>query len=725
MAKYNLCRNGVLRSLTDPGTGDVSLGWQELEYLVDEETQYNGGQAVTVTSGQVLYLETDLSSRIKVDGIRLYMTSPTSSGTILSEYLNFYYKNAEGDSYSACSKSLEDTYYSATITSPSAPRFIACVISGVNASVYEFEVFNDNIIVAYGENGETYGVALEDTPLGYEGDPQAIALFNNSTGVYNADAYTCVDYTGTDGDEYVEISSSENGTYYALSDGAIMEDDLITSEWRWTDGIFSNTQVSNHKVINTNSVGAYTTPVFKLDNIYNASYFITQGTAVSGTGSISYDENVYNGSIRVKNSDEEPIPIFESYVTYMELGDTHAVIWSPFDNSYIDRESVGGEANWRVGSIAVDWQDGRYAFSWMEGASWYHDGYIKVFNRSGSQLYSKWEQTDYKLYYDDQFQFEGEHGLWAYGNYNQAVCRTLRHYDADLSELGTYSESQQDFLYGLATEYNGRGCWYTNSLDNTLVHMNSSCTKLKTIYLNNPRQITRTTDGGCWVRDSVTHKVYRYDWNGDKVSEFDLPYNALYGSNGLSQIDHDFRDGFWYRHGDLVRHVTSNGVVNVGPVTVVDPNQIRGCPNGCFVHSTDDNKMYWINMNGQIAYTRSMPASESAIIGCFYYGHDEFANFKNKLIPTTYDPVWGSGGTAEWTEVRKDGYFLPKVKYHRAEITLRGDAELEKVIMAPAVKTQDIAPQTSKNMYIKTNIPLGAAITDYSTRLKTWFGLVD
>ena len=83
----------------------------------------------------------------------------------------------------------------------------------------------------------------------------------------------------------------------------------------------------------------------------------------------------------------------------------------------------------------------------------------------------------------------------------------------------------------------------------------------------------------------------------------------------------------------------------------------------------------------------------------------------------------GTGGTAEWLEVRKDGYFLPKKQYHQVEITLRGAAVLEKVIVAPAIKIQDIPKQSYKYMYIKTDIPEGVTIDQYESRLKSWWGV--
>jgi hypothetical protein len=110
------------------------------------------------------------------------------------------------------------------------------------------------------------------------------------------------------------------------------------------------------------------------------------------------------------------------------------------------------------------------------------------------------------------------------------------------------------------------------------------------------------------------------------------------------------------------------------------------------------------------------------------FRYEDFVEFKDigNLIPVSYDPVWRIGGSLGWKEVRKDGYFLPKTLYHQAEITLRCEGitspSLNKLIISPAVKIQDISKQSSKNVYVKTFIPDGADITDYETKLKAWWG---
>jgi len=1009
--KYNLIRNGHFY-----GSGDHTFTWTDLEILQDGNTTSSG-----VTVSGVNDLTTDLSQRIKVDGIRLYASDLTKSSNI-----HFYYKNLVSDEYSLLSTSV-GAYYYTTIPEPSAPRYIKVVTSGISLDLYEFQIFNNDYIVAFGEDGQQYIEYLEDTPIGEEGNPQAIPVYNNSDLNMPANAYTCVDYSGAVGDDYIELSSSINGTYYSIDDGAIIEDDQDYSAWRWRDGTYVNTEVVDHKVVvegtpgvykgqlplnnasnsfntaehcwdngdnnkiyavgsdgilklweyyvdtniwtyigeispgctghafkatmcymddyiycltdgnqsfgrydlngvqdnwealpshpvaetgsnprrnicsdynryiycvdfsrwsivarlyrydtttsgwsslnagytigqsdcyaswfslaydgddnrnylyllmglrNNNHYiqrydidldtwnttyfytgdidgnnegsrslsyyggniwfasngsagklfkynvttselesmdvsftffqpgdctysvymiaygdkiycsqingdrgglyvydassllyGSYTTPMFKLDNKYESSSFITRGITSSGTGSISYDENTFNGSIRVRSSDIDPVPMYFSCILYTYASDSHVVLWYPYDGTYIDRTHSLYNRQHVVLSAAVDWQNGNYCINWSQGYyDWDEACYVSIYNKEGSAVYSI--TTGYNYLFNDKMEFEGEHGLWVYGNYNTSASRKLRHFDSDLSIIYTYSESQTDFLYDMTTEYTSRGCWYTNSLDNTLVHMSSVGGKLSTIVLPSPRYVARTLDNGVYVYDSSLIQILRYNSSGVKVSEFDVPTTDAYGSAVVNFMYSDFNNGFWYRHGDYVRHVTEAGQVDVGPVFVADCNQLRGAPDGCFAYSNDDNLMYWIDMEGNKT-SRAMPGGAASVFGGIYYNYDSFESFKNHYIPISADPVWGTGGSLEWEEVSKDGYFLPKVRYHQAEITIRGDAELEKLVMAPAVRTEDISPKQSKNIYIKTNIPIGVDVTDYTSRLRTWWGVQD
>ena len=1020
--KYNLIINGSLEALTTSGTGNTSLTWLQLESLMDGNTTSSG---VTLTTSGILYLEADLSNRIKVDGIRLYASDLTKLSNI-----DFYYKNKTSDSYTACSKNV-GSYYYATIPDPSAPRYVMVTVSGIDVELYEFQIFNDDYIVAFGEDGSLYAKYLENTPIGETGSPEVVPIFNNSTDVMPADAYVCIDWTTTSGDYYIKISASENGTYYGIEDGAILEDNKDSSTYKWDMGEYDDTKIDSGKIIidhfnvdyqlgeiplvtktnsfntaencwdwdptnkkmyaigsdsiiklweykykinewdyigevklgctghskkatmcymddkiycltdgnqtfgyydlsgsqdnwttlsghpvaetgtnprrnivsdknryiycvdyqrfsittrlyrydtvsgtwgaldsgyslgssdcyasrccicydvdrdyiylnignrgynwyiqryivssdswnttyldltdlgftsaNTSSMamayynddiwimnycetntikrynveeaqlysythsqmdidyqtcifsnhmiaidnfenelspshifiggidnnreylykftgswdsGVYTSPVFKLDNKYNASYFITEGTTESGVNSISYNENIYNGTIRVRSSDTEPLRIDEIYWFYrtgVQTTISKHIIYN--DTSENEWHIYSASEYWHPGSTAADRRTGEIAIS-AEYYKFSASGRIIKIDKYGNILYSSADdKPDYR--WNVNIEFDKFGGLWGYGSeFNHLI-----HIDVDLN-LDLYDlYDGADFLHDLAAEMDGDGVWYTNKIDNMVIHLETDGTVLQTMSLSEPRAICGTLDNGCWVIDNVDEKAYRYNSSGALIKTVDIERTA-------TRMCTDMVDGFWYINSNHVYHVTSGGVEDID-VEVIQPTKIRGGYNGCIVWSENQDYVKYIDNNGNIVRTFTDPSGVNntkfpALLSFRYEDSVEFKDTTN-LIPISYDPVWGTGGSLEWKEVRKDGYFLPKTKYHQAEITLRtteaSSPYLNKLIVSPAIKVQDIQPQSSKNMYIKTIIPDGADITDYETKLKTWWGV--
>jgi len=230
MAKYNMIVNSSFTYNTSSGTGNRTLTTAELFSLINNELYTS---TISLSSSDVLYLDVDLGYRLKIDSILLYADDLTKLSNI-----NFYFKNLEADSYSICSKNVSAASYIGTVPNPSAPRFIRCTISGVNISLYEFQVLNNDNIIAFGSDGSVTDTVIEDTPEGVFGDVQTIEIYNDTTNDIPANAYVCVDYTGQPGDSYIDIAASEEGPFYNIMDG-----DVIKT--RWDKGTHSNTKVSN------------------------------------------------------------------------------------------------------------------------------------------------------------------------------------------------------------------------------------------------------------------------------------------------------------------------------------------------------------------------------------------------------------------------------------------------------------------------------------------------
>ena len=719
--QYNLIRNGSLQSVTTSGTGNVALTWSQLESLIDGTTASGG---VSLTTSGILYLDADLSQRIKVDGIRLYASDLTKSANI-----KFYYKNETNDSYTTLSTSVS-TYYYTTIADPSAPRYVRVTVSGVAIDLHEFQIFNDDYIVAFGSDGSTFAEYLEDTPVGSEGTAQSIELFNNGNGAMAADAYTVIDYTGAIADEYVKISASQNGTYYGINDGVLIEDDdALNSTHIWSMGAFSNTQVSSDDVVLTApTVGTYTTPIFKLDNQYDSSYFITKGTTI--TGSISYNAGAPNGTIRVKSSDTEPSNIYEGY-TLDHAGETVIVKrWLPATGGWTSYLSFG---NWdRPVSVVINRRNGNIAVGVYDFSGGGTDSGLYIYTRSAGLIAST--STSLGTYPGGYaMEFDKSGGVWNYNDegYGTDDKNHLYHFSPNLTVTVDIYDAQLAFLYDLAVEMDGDGVWYTDQIDDLVIHRNTIGTLIHSIALETPRAICGTLDNGCWVidnKDGDDAIAYRYDSSGSLVKTVTLPETPTYNTAQAQRMTTDYNNGFWYMHGVYVYHVTRVGVVDVGPVLASnDPDRIRGAHNGCFVIDLTYDLFSFVDKDaGAVTAQRSIGSIQPReVFGVFSFDLDTALEFQDTtgLLPVSYDPVWYTGGTLEWQEVRKDGYFLPKYQYHQVEVTLRGDATLEKILMPPAIKTEDIQAQQSQSIYIKTDIPNGADITGYEARIKTWWGV--
>jgi hypothetical protein len=578
--QYNLIRNGSLEALTASGTGNKSLSWSQLETLVDGTTTSGG---VTLTSSDVLYLEADMSNRVKLNSVRLYADDLTKQSKIV-----FYAKNSESDDYTLLITNT-GSYYYPTLPDPQAPRFILTTISGIDIQLYEYMLINNDIIVNFGEDGSLYAKYLDNCPIGETGSPEAVPIFNNSTNIIPADAYVCIDYTDSGADNYIKISSSESGNYYGIEDGGIIEDNKESSIYRWSMGEFDNTTVSGDNIVlidPTISGGVYTSPIFGLDNKYMASYFITDGTTESGVNNISYNENIYNGTIRVRSSNTGPLCVDEVYWLYYKSGGDETIekaviynedvtaIWVNWDISSGHYKPLGVAVNRRTGGIAM-------SVKYDYGVD--HRGYIRIYNSNGALLYNV---DNIRARCDINFEFDKFGGIWGYG----ASYKYLAHWDNELDSTLYDLNDATDFLYDLTVEMDGDGVWYTNQLDNMLIHKDYEGITLNTIALNEPRAICGTLDNGCWVIDNIDKKAYRYNSGGARIKTVNLERTA-------TRMCTDMADGFWYISGSHVYHVTSNGAGDLS-VNISQPTKIKGGHNGVVVWSSDNDWVKYIDNNG-------------------------------------------------------------------------------------------------------------------------------
>lgn len=531
---------------------------------------------------------------------------------------------------------------------------------------------------------------------------------------YNLDT-TVIEKINLGYEHYNPVQAAVVGVYMI----AIDNDSIFGASVYFAQISADRTYLYGYNVEGGSSDGTYTSPIFKMDNKYNSSYFVPDITTTSGINSVSYDAGSYNGTIRVRSSDAEPTPINEVYWT-VEVA----------DNVYLYRYNldtgVGGD--WlglidasrtdSYGNTDVDRRTGHIASTsarYYVSKSGYDIGNIRIYDRSGSTLYSKSSTHYYRL--DRHLEFDKLGGLWGY----EAVAYHLLHFDYQLAAVLADVHTGSDFLYDLAAELNGQGIWYTDDDNNVVVHRNSAGTLLHQITLLTPRAICGTNDNGCWVIDNDDYYARRYTSSG-------TIFKSVYLGRNAEQMCADYNDGFWYYNGgdSKVYHVNSEGteLVNVYTSNV---RRMRAMSDGCMVWSRNNDYVKWVNNAGAVVRTINGPSTTTFCAGVFHHSYDDYLNYQTDCLPDSDDTVWGTTGSAEWKEVRSGGYFLPTDQYHQVELTLRTTNTaytpyVNKLLMAPAVKITDIQAQSSKDMYIRTDIPSSADIADYETRLKVWWG---
>jgi hypothetical protein len=245
---------------------------------------------------------------------------------------------------------------------------------------------------------------------------------------------------------------------------------------------------------------------------------------------------------------------------------------------------------------------------------------------------------------------------------------------------------------------------------------------LHTISLNNPNKLCGTSDNGCWIVDNASsvYKAYRYDYDASLQQTVDL-------DRYVTDICSDLDDGFWYISGSYVYHVNSDGVETCSCLVTDYLSRVHAGYEGCVVWSNVNNSMTHVNSDGVIVNVYNSPGTATEVQPkLLSINYNAWVDLKIDCLPVEYDPVWGTTGSLEWREVKKDGYFLPKYMYHQAKITLRNeDASstpyLNRINMPPAVRLQDLQPQSSRNVYVKTTIPYDAVVTEYDAKLKCWW----
>ena len=247
MSQYNLIQNGFIAALTVSGTGNVALTTEELASIIDSNTTSSG---VVLTTLETLFLEIDLTTRTTVDSIHIFMDVVGDRTTALSK-ISFWYADKEGDTFVETQKAVDMNSFF-TINTPTlfAPQFVRIVIDGVEGSLYEVTVNNNDYEVAFGEDG-----SMTETVLSEYNDYQEIMLYSNSTSNEPVTAYVLPDLASGAIAKYIKLSTSPVGPFVGLTDGISVNN--MSSEFPLGSGYFENTVISRSGAVTLASMKDY------------------------------------------------------------------------------------------------------------------------------------------------------------------------------------------------------------------------------------------------------------------------------------------------------------------------------------------------------------------------------------------------------------------------------------------------------------------------------------
>lgn len=480
-------------------------------------------------------------------------------------------------------------------------------------------------------------------------------------------------------------------------------------------------------------VGAFTSTIFYLEDVYKASYLLTDTSSTPGNTSISKVGDAVENVIEIRSSNIAPNTVEEIFWPVM-YGNSNMYLTKYDINSDIFNESFVNSTTFRIYNIcdtAVCRYTGYLAvlFNYTD-----YNSYTRIYfyNRNGTFLfysvYGSFSTSSGKIFW------AGDLVLWVVFPSSSTIYR----YDRSNRYSPNLALENLSF-YGFCADLVGGGAWYTDRAYQYLVALSPTGQNRFTITLTSVYEVCSTEDGGCWVidNDDVTYgnTIKRFSYDGELISIVQTTRPFLY-------ITHDHYGGFYTlastSYGEL-RHYTINGTMDLCITNLNNYNDLKGGKFGVLLYSSSDRKVAYVSLSTKSIIWEKVRDSffTSTDYSYRFTGPPDIFSwdiqseisykeqYQYTLLPTSYDSHWN---TLEWQSIPKDGYFLPHNKYHQVRVTLRNlDAattpELKSLVIAPVVKIEEIPVQKSKPVFVKTDLPVTNDGKQFNVKLRVWWGL--
>lgn len=236
MVERNMIKEGfVINTVTASGavSGTQIVSIPQINALLDGNIV---SSALTVSGGELIALDADMGTRWKLTRLEYHTDDIDVSNfsmNISDDNVDFFPVTFTGNA------PLYIGDISNTTVSGS-PRYIRFEHSPAasGAEALEWRAINDDTLVNFGSTGTQTDVNIIDSPIGKPSDSiQPLDLFNSFS--KTANGFVFIENTGNDGDDNIEISTSQVGPWFGRNTNETLQPETTL----FNEGKFSNTRV--------------------------------------------------------------------------------------------------------------------------------------------------------------------------------------------------------------------------------------------------------------------------------------------------------------------------------------------------------------------------------------------------------------------------------------------------------------------------------------------------
>lgn len=711
--KFNLAKH--MAFIVNEDVGNVPLTYNQSTALLNKSAE----PITSLDPGDILCLDLEFVGRVKIDEIRYYFNSSTSSGTVTSG-IQFQYLNETYESLQDSPVSIGSGYYYTTISGSSAPRFIRLLhtmASGtaVSGTLHGYEVLSDDSIIDFGLDG----TKTEVDALTSKGTSAIYPLPVYNSGVDSADAYLYVEPTGKRVDNTIFLSAAEDGPWVGLKDSDV----IIADKDTWSYGeiesclsIHNNQLTFNYdtedilvdtiKAYNTLSC-SYTLPIFKVPEGYDYSRLIARNTTKYEGTSIHIEQASNDETILMRGSTS-----LLDYNIYRKLFTQHVSgsYRLGYEDHHVDNDTLIHRQEY-ITSVSASYGDlkhYRYRVDKETGDSFgifttKYACYIFSLLYGATSATLKTISLTAPSYADvvtiKEVEMDPYGGCWLhlyarYGNSGYPINKAgdyLLHFEQDLSQYEFSLYHYSNAVGGISVNKTDGVIWYTDAVNGTVIkadHFGNTLLTYTSEDIVIPGVCATNPDGGCWFV-SVAARIYN---SLIRITEDGFLDSAIYdfsSTGDIAALAPDGNDALWILDAYTLIYMKTNYEEfgrKMFEITVPYAYSITVQEDGCWV-SDLNNQTHFVDKHlGKITRTILSYSSDLRRVPYFVKADVGDGSVWQHKLPLVIDSTWN---TLPYKEVNNRLYYLESQKYYQAKLTLNANLPSDMYTNVSLVETWD------------------------------------